>query len=180
MGPARTLQHRMEAQVNRTEHLLTLASEECSEVQQNVSKTLRFGLDEIKADLTITNAERVCYEMRDLISIFKMLEAEGAIPDTWFPTDEEHETKRAKVEKYIAVSMELGTIGVLDNISVQRDVPSALHAGWCCDVYAAVMPSGRVEICEVDAKLREVSGRVWADMMAMEHFTEVAQMKEAA
>ena len=36
--------------MNREEHLLTILSEECAEVIKDVSKALRFGLDDYPPD----------------------------------------------------------------------------------------------------------------------------------
>lgn len=36
--------------MNTTEHLLVVLGEECAEVQQNIAKALRFGLDDHHPD----------------------------------------------------------------------------------------------------------------------------------
>lgn len=94
--------------MNRQEHLLTILAEECAEVAQRASKALRFGLGEVQPGQSLTNAERIVGELADLFSVVSML------------VDEEHinlcgsaaaeQAKRAKVEKFLQLSEQLGTL----------------------------------------------------------------------
>jgi NTP pyrophosphatase (non-canonical NTP hydrolase) len=94
--------------MNRQEHLLTILAEECAEVAQRASKALRFGLGEVQPGQSLTNAERIVGELTDLFSVVSML------------VDEEHinlcgsaaaeQAKRAKVEKFLQLSEQLGTL----------------------------------------------------------------------
>lgn len=94
--------------MNRREHLLTILAEECAEVAQRASKALRFGLGEVQPGQSLTNAERIVGELTDLFSVVSML------------VDEEHinlcgnvaveRAKRAKVEKFLQLSEQLGTL----------------------------------------------------------------------
>ena len=92
--------------MNRQEHLMTILTEECSEVQQAVTKTLRFGLDEGR-DIECTNAERLRAELNDLLAMVEMLEAEGI---DLSPDHSHRAAKKAKVEKYLLYSAECGTL----------------------------------------------------------------------
>ena len=92
--------------MNRQEHLMTILTEECSEVQQAITKALRFGLNEGR-DITCTNAERLRAELNDLLAMVEMLEAEGLD----LSSDYTHRAaKKAKVEKYLLYSAECGTL----------------------------------------------------------------------
>ena len=96
--------------MNRLEHLLTIATEECAEVQQAATKTLRFGLEEGR-DLSAmeygSNVERLRYELNDLIAVVEMLEREGL---DLSPDHQSRKQKKEKVEKYLLYSKECGTL----------------------------------------------------------------------
>ena len=53
-------------------NLLYILGEECSEVVQAISKANRFGFD-TKFESDITNAEKISYEMADLVAVYEML-----------------------------------------------------------------------------------------------------------
>ena len=95
--------------MTRTEHLLTILSEECAEVSQRVSKALRFGLGEVQAGQDKTNAERITDEMDDLVSVFRMLVGAGAVPANSQPA---MLAKVERVERYLQKSAALGTLEV--------------------------------------------------------------------
>lgn len=63
--------------MNREQFLLTLLSEECAEVAQRCSKSIRFGLDEIQEGQAKNNQERLVEELRDLMTILHLLRKEG-------------------------------------------------------------------------------------------------------
>lgn len=48
--------------LNRTEYYLNLIQEECSEVAQRASKSIRFGLDELKEGRMKDNKTLLCEE----------------------------------------------------------------------------------------------------------------------
>lgn len=52
--------------MTRIEHILTIVSEECSEIAQHCSKAIRFGLLEVQPGQTLTNASRIYQEYVDL------------------------------------------------------------------------------------------------------------------
>lgn len=65
--------------MNLTEHLLTCLAEECAEVQQAVSKALRFGMDDGRPESQTTNAQDIARELVDVLAIVEMLEEAGVI-----------------------------------------------------------------------------------------------------
>lgn len=88
--------------MTRTEHLLWILAEECAEVAQRASKAARFGLLEVQPEQQLTNLERVIYELNDLVATADMIEP------MW--TDEKMiDAKKAKIEKYLAYSVQCGT-----------------------------------------------------------------------
>jgi len=96
--------------MNRIEHLLTILTEECAEVQQATTKALRFGLEEgrdIAATAYGNNVERMRHELNDLLAMVEMLEKEGI---NLSPDHLSREMKKAKVEKYLLYSKECGTL----------------------------------------------------------------------
>jgi intracellular sulfur oxidation DsrE/DsrF family protein len=92
--------------MTRTELLLVILMEECSEVCHRVSKALRFGLED--AQLTSvagefpqheTNEQAIARELNDLMAVVDMLTAQGldlAVCETAIAA------KRVKVENTLA------------------------------------------------------------------------------
>ena len=96
--------------INRAEHLLICVAEECNEVAQRVSKALRFGLTEVQAGQNRTNAERIMDEFADLTTVLAML-AENDHLDFDTPNIEtKMKAKVAKIEKYMTIAREQGTL----------------------------------------------------------------------
>jgi NTP pyrophosphatase (non-canonical NTP hydrolase) len=96
--------------MNRSEPLLACLAEECCEVGQRVSKAVRFGLAEVQRDQPLNNAERVVEELRDLFAVTAILIEEGIIPPFEFAWRPDVEAKRAKIERYMAISRETGAL----------------------------------------------------------------------
>lgn len=101
--------------MNRTEHLLTVLGEECAEVQQRVSKALRFGLDEVEPGQALPNRDRIVKELHDLFAVVEMLQerailhaCDGFLLDITGREEANH--KHAKVSKYLDYSRVLGTL----------------------------------------------------------------------
>lgn len=90
--------------MTRTEHLLWMLAEECAEVAQRASKAARFGLSEVQPGQLQTNAERITYELNDLVAVADMLLS----PD-WMD-DNAINAKQAKVEKFLEYSAQCGTL----------------------------------------------------------------------
>ena len=95
--------------MNRTEHILTCAAEECAEVAQRITKALRFGLAEVQPGQTLTNAERICVETKDLIALLIGLYDGKHIP-MFEPTNVEVATKLAKVERFMVYARTQGAL----------------------------------------------------------------------
>ena len=62
--------------MNRLEHILTITAEECNEVAQRITKSLRFGLLNIEEGQEDTNLARILEEYTDLVAMLEMLENE--------------------------------------------------------------------------------------------------------
>jgi hypothetical protein len=96
--------------MNRTEHLLTTLGEEACEIAGRVSKSLRFGLDEVQPGQPLSNRERIIDEFHDMIGMMEMLVGEGVFPANYMPTNDRILAKIAKVEKFMAISREQGVL----------------------------------------------------------------------
>lgn len=97
--------------MNRQEYMLTCLAEECLEVAKRCTKALRFGLDEVQPGHELTNADRIQEEMIDVLTIHRMLKEEGLLPVGLLNEDlMAMETKREKVEKFMAYSREQGCL----------------------------------------------------------------------
>lgn len=94
--------------MTRKEHLLLIASEECNEVAQRISKALRFSLEEIQPGQELTNAQRIQEEFHDLFAMFQMLHREGLLDATI--SNERCMKKIAQVEKFLKYSKFNGTL----------------------------------------------------------------------
>lgn len=95
--------------MNDREYVLSCLAEECAEVAQCVSKALRFGLREIQAGQSLTNAERIVEELADLISVAAMLEVDGAIPG-FQPDGATIAAKAARIAKFASISRATGAL----------------------------------------------------------------------
>lgn len=94
--------------MNRTEHLLTILSEECNETAQRVSKALRFGLNEVQLTQQLTNADRIVYEFNDIVAVMEILHKEGLLKKV---IDREAiEKKKQKVTEFLEYSKACGTL----------------------------------------------------------------------
>ena len=95
--------------MNKEQYLLIKLAEECNEVAQIALKAAQFGLDNIKPEQLLTNRERLNSEIGDIIVIIALLDGNDS-----FHLDEESDeilfAKKAKVEKYLGVSMTLGKV----------------------------------------------------------------------
>lgn len=98
--------------MTKNEYLFLQLAEECSEAAHRVSKLLRFGPDEVEEGNTVeTNAERLRYELNDVLAVLDYLEELNLIQPVGKQTFLLHsQAKRAKIERYLKYSKELGTI----------------------------------------------------------------------
>jgi len=90
------------------EHLLTCLMEECAEVQQSVSKALRFGLNDSYKDYG-NNKERIESELCDLLGVLEILATRKIID---LPDDHESRVaaKVAKITRYMDYARERGVL----------------------------------------------------------------------
>ena len=96
--------------MNRQEHLLVILSEECAELSKEVSKALRFGLNDHEPEKTETNAQRIVSEFNDLVAIIGMLKDIGSLDEKEFVNLKAIEAKQKKVEKWFKYSQRVGTL----------------------------------------------------------------------
>lgn len=89
--------------MTRLEHLLTIGAEECAEIAQRLSKSLRFGLDEIEPGQFLSNRQRVIEEVNDLLAALSMA-------DLVRTDGQAIAAKVTKIEKYLTYSAQQGTL----------------------------------------------------------------------
>ena len=94
--------------MNRKEHLLTILSEECIEIAKEISKALRFGLEDHHPTQVGTNSKKINDEYNDLLGVMQMLINEGHLKIEVDPL--KIQAKMEKVEKYLKYSEEHGTL----------------------------------------------------------------------
>ena len=90
--------------MTRQQYLLVKLAEEGIEVAQRATKATTFGIDQVQKDQPLTNRERLIGEFTDLLAIMRML----GLPTE--PNEEAIAKKIEKVESYMALSIELGTV----------------------------------------------------------------------
>lgn len=96
--------------MNKTEHLMVTLSEECAELSKEISKALRFGLDDKEPGQDLTNREKIVNEFNDLFSVMNMLKEYGIFDDKRLLTIEAIENKKNKVLKYMKYAESVGTL----------------------------------------------------------------------
>lgn len=79
--------------------LLTLLIEECAEVQQRASKSLRFGVAEVQSGQPLNNTERMCEEVGDLLEVIRRCRDVGLICDKSIEVGKCH--KAMQLDKYL-------------------------------------------------------------------------------
>jgi len=93
--------------MNKTEHLLTVLSEECAEITKEVSKALRFGLEDHAPNSHESNRERITKEVADFIGVVEMLYDNQIIKK---PMLFDIEEKKKKVAKYMQYAENTGAL----------------------------------------------------------------------
>ena len=96
--------------MNRQEHLLVILSEECAELSKEVSKALRFGLNDHAPLSSETNAQRIVAEFNDLVAVFRMLAENNIFNSDDLLNDKSIRDKKEKVERYLTYSKLVGTL----------------------------------------------------------------------
>lgn len=94
--------------MDKIEYLLICLAEEGSEIVKDVSKTLRFGLDEVNIlnPNGPNNRERIIEELNDLIGVVEYLVEMGVFPKDWMDS-EKIEKKRLKLDEFMGYSERL-------------------------------------------------------------------------
>jgi NTP pyrophosphatase (non-canonical NTP hydrolase) len=64
---------------NKSQEIMSILQEECSEVIQAVSKINRFGIDNYKPGKPKTNREHLEEELGDLLAMIELLESGGVV-----------------------------------------------------------------------------------------------------
>ncbi|EOH92806.1 hypothetical protein UAW_02847 [Enterococcus haemoperoxidus ATCC BAA-382] len=84
--------------MRKNEYLTLVAMEECAEIQQALSKAIRFGFDDhhpSRADET--NEEQMLTEFYQLTAMIEEMQNKGIIAD--FPQEKIKKVKQDKIEK---------------------------------------------------------------------------------
>lgn len=92
--------------MDRTTYLLLCLMEECAEVQQRVTKALRFGLDEVQEGQLHNNRERLVMEFTDLLAVADELHNFEGISLLMGS----RAAKKKKLRKYMAYSEQVGVL----------------------------------------------------------------------
>lgn len=97
--------------MNTEEHLLTCLGEEGTEIAKDVSKSLRFGLDDVNClePSGPTNRERLVNELNDLEAVRQLCVAHGLVPEDWLD-NEKIKAKKEKVLKFMDYARRVGTL----------------------------------------------------------------------
>ncbi len=98
--------------MNKSDYLTLVAIEECAEIQQALSKAVRFGFDDHHPDCPDkTNEDDVLHEFYQLTAMIEELQRQHIIRK---PTDEAirriKEQKLSKVSHYMAYSRQRGRL----------------------------------------------------------------------
>ena len=97
--------------MNRSESLLLQVAEEATEVAQAASKCIRFGPTHTWPTREGQARERLYQEFLECMALIEMCQDEGILPDCIDAKDRAAiEAKKARVESFMEVSRELGTI----------------------------------------------------------------------
>lgn len=84
--------------MRKNEYLALVAMEECAEIQQAISKALRFGFDDHHPTrANETNEEQLLTEFYQLTAMMEELQKQGVIKG--FTQDQIEEVKQKKIEK---------------------------------------------------------------------------------
>lgn len=97
--------------MTRIEHILTIVSEECSEIAQHCSKAIRFGLLEVQPGQTLTNASRIYQEYVDLKAAMEVLHAHWmALVDGTPSLGSMVDAKHRKIAEFLKYSAQCGIL----------------------------------------------------------------------
>lgn len=82
--------------MNSTENILVIAAEECAEIQQAITKSLRFGLDNHYEENT-TNAMQIVTEYYQLQAMIEELQKRMVLP--YLTHEAIFDVKKSKIDK---------------------------------------------------------------------------------
>lgn len=132
------------------ENLLVTAMEECAEVQQAISKCLRFGLDNYNPDTKIKNKSDVICEFIQLTAVIEKLQDDGVLPRlSDVGVKQVKEDKLKNVEKYQEMSVGFGTLERDDKYDELEELVNH-HESVCSNLI------GGYEYKRLVAELREL------------------------
>lgn len=97
--------------MNAKEHILVCLGEEGAEVAQDVSKCLRFGINDVNF-LNLSgpnNWQRLVNELNDLLAVADLAAEHGIIPVNWRSARKQRD-KKAKVKKCMEYAREQGAL----------------------------------------------------------------------
>jgi hypothetical protein len=95
--------------MNTTEHLLTCLAEECAELQQAISKALRFGLQDRYPGSNTTNEQDIAKESIEVLAVIGLLQEQGIIAKPR-GTKAMVNAKRNRVNKYMKYAKTTGAL----------------------------------------------------------------------
>lgn len=97
--------------MNKEQMLLTLLSEECAEVSQLASKSIRFGLDSCDPTTGKSNIDALHQELIDIISVVQYLNYEYNFNFDFDNIDwKAVSEKKERIDKYMTYSVNLGRV----------------------------------------------------------------------
>ena len=96
--------------MNVQEHLLSCLAEECAEIAQEVSKALRFGLDNVYPEGSRTVRAKITSEFYDLVGVIDVLEDNGILQINAAAQSAARAAKRAKLMRFLEYAREQGAL----------------------------------------------------------------------
>lgn len=97
--------------MTRMQYFFGCLAEEAAEVGQRASKAQRFGAYEVQPGQHATNAERLTFEMNDLLAVLDILREEG-IRFEGIGDEKAIEKKKAKLRRYMEYSATVGLVSI--------------------------------------------------------------------
>lgn len=89
------------------QYLLICVAEECAEIQQRITKALRFGLYEVQPGQPDNNLVRIRQEFNDLLGVLELAADHSAL---MLIDRKQVDAKKDKVIKFMLYSEELGIV----------------------------------------------------------------------
>ena len=89
---------------NKLHEIMNIASEECAEIIQAISKCHRFGLNNFKPGKPLTNAQHLEGEIGDLLAMVDLLKSYGVITEEGLDIAKKAKIEKLKSQNYFIVS----------------------------------------------------------------------------